>query len=136
MRIVLDTNVLLISIPEKSKYYPIFYALTIGEIDLLINQEIYLEYLEILELRGNQSSVNLFNKFILEGPNIQLIDNHFEWNIISKDPDDNKFSDCAINGNADYLVTNDAHFNVLKTVSFPNVTVIDADAFLKLIIQS
>jgi len=135
MRIVLDTNVLLISIPEKSKYYPIFHALTMGKIDLLINQEIYLEYLEILELRGNPFSINLFNKFILEGPNIHLIDSHYQWNLIPGDPDDNKFSDCAINGNADYLVTNDAHFNVLKSISFPMVNVLNADSFLKQIEQ-
>jgi uncharacterized protein len=133
MRIVLDTNVLLISIPAKSQYYPIFYSLTIGKLDLLINQDIYLEYLEMLEQRGNQFSINLFNKFILEGPNIQLIDSHFQWNLIPGDPDDNKFSDCAINGNADYLVTNDAHFNVLKSISFPRVNVTDADSFLKII---
>ena len=113
MRIVLDTNVLLISIPVKSEYYPIFHALTIGKIDLLINQEIYLEYIEILKLRGNIFSFNLFNKFILEAPNVHLIDIHFQWNLIQADMDDNKFSDCAISGNADYLVTNDSHFNVL-----------------------
>lgn len=133
MRIVLDTNVLLISIPEKSPYYPIFHSLTIGKVGLLINQEIYLEYLEILEQRGNQFSIDLFNKFILEGPNIHLIDSHFQWKLIPGDPDDNKFSDCAINGNADYLVTNDAHFNVLKSISLPRVNVLDANSFLKLI---
>lgn len=131
MRIVLDTNVLLISIPEKSPYHPIFRELSTGKIDLLINQEIYLEYLEILELRANPVSVNLFSKFILEASNIHLIDSHFQWNLIQSDPDDNKFSDCAINGNADYLITNDAHFNILKSLSFPLVNVIDADSFLK-----
>lgn len=135
MKVVLDTNVLLVSIPEKSKYYPIFFALTIGKFDLLITQDIFLEYLEILELHGNKLSLNLFNKFILEAPNIHQTDVHFHWNLIQGDPDDNKFIDCALSGNADYLVTNDSHFNILKSVPFPKINVIDADSFLKLIEQ-
>lgn len=133
MKIVLDTNVLLISIPVRSNYYPIFYALTIGMVDLLITQEIFLEYLEILETRSNKLSLDLFNKFILEAPNVHQIDVHFHWNLIQGDQDDNKFSDCALSGNADYLVTNDSHFNILKSIPFPKVNVIDADSFLKLI---
>jgi predicted nucleic acid-binding protein len=35
------------------------------------------------------------------------------------DQDDEKFADCAIVSNADYLVTNDRHFEVLKTIQFP-----------------
>ena len=133
MRIVLDTNVLLISMPGKSPYYPIFYALTTGKIDVLINQEIYLEYLEIMSLRGSALSLDLLNKFIFKAPNVHLIEIYFNWNLIKDDPDDNKFVDCAIAGNADYLVTNDNHFEMLKTVPFPKVNVISADDFLNLL---
>ena len=34
-----------------------------------------------------------------------------------KDPDDNKYCDCAIAGNAKYLVTEDKHFQILKSIS-------------------
>ena len=37
---------------------------------------------------------------------------------------DNKFVDCAIAARADYLVSHDAHFKVLSTVSFPKLSVI------------
>lgn len=49
------------------------------------------------------------------------------------DPDDNKFTDMAIAGNADYLITNDRHFDLLKGVEFPKVNVISLDDFKKLI---
>ena len=49
------------------------------------------------------------------------------------DKDDNKFADCAIAGNADYLVTNDSHFNVLKTIGFPKITIITIDEFLAIL---
>jgi len=48
-------------------------------------------------------------------------------------PDDNKFTDAYIAANADYLVTNDAHFNEVKNISFPPVNVISADEFLEIV---
>lgn len=58
---------------------------------------------------------------------------YYSWNAIRQDPDDNKFFDISIAGNADYLVTNDAHFDILKQLSFPSVKVIDADQFLQIL---
>lgn len=53
--------------------------------------------------------------------------------LISNDPDDDKFVDCAIASSADYLVTHDNHFNILKTVEFPKVEIIDINSLMKLI---
>ena len=47
--------------------------------------------------------------------------------------DDNKFADLAISGNVDYLVTNDKHFNVLKSLNFPTVQVVDLEEFRKIL---
>jgi predicted nucleic acid-binding protein len=49
--------------------------------------------------------------------------------LIDIDKDDNKFSDCAFAGNVHYLVTNDKHFNVLSSVSFPSINVITLEVF-------
>jgi len=49
------------------------------------------------------------------------------------DKDDNKFVDCAVAGNADYLVSNDKHFNCLKEVEFPKLNVVTIDAFVQLL---
>ena len=48
----------------------------------------------------------------------------FFYHMITADPDDNKFVDCAICGNAELLVTNDAHFDILRTIEFPKVEII------------
>lgn len=55
MRIVLDTNVLLISIPSKSKYRPIFDGLLRGDFELAISNEILDEYIEVIEIKSNAS---------------------------------------------------------------------------------
>ena len=40
-----------------------------------------------------------------------------------------KFVDCAIVASADYLVSEDNHFNVLKDIPFPKVNVITLEQF-------
>lgn len=50
---------------------------------------------------------------------------------IEQDKDDNKFVDCAIVANAQYIVTEDRHFKVLDTIAFPKVDVIGLDTFLE-----
>lgn len=67
---------------------------------------------------------------ILNRKNVLKLDPSFEFNLIKADPDDNKFVDCAIVGNAKYIVTQDHHFNVLKQIDFPKVDVITIQQFL------
>ncbi len=45
------------------------------------------------------------------------------------DPDDNKFVDCAVAGNAHALVTEDRHFQVLKEQEFPRVRTLSIEGF-------
>lgn len=47
--------------------------------------------------------------------------------------DRNKFADCAVACGADYLVTNDRHYNILNDIPFPPITIIKAEGFLELI---
>ena len=56
----------------------------------------------------------------------------FKWDLITVDYDDNKFVDCAISANARYIVTNEHHFNVLKSVVFPKVNIIKLAEYAKL----
>lgn len=53
--------------------------------------------------------------------------------MISQDPDDNKFVDCAIASNSDWIVTNDKHFHILKGIDFPRVNVISVEDFIHLL---
>lgn len=58
-----------------------------------------------------------------------LLQAHF--GLIEADPDDNKFVDCAVAVDAEYIVTNDTHFNILKQIDWPRLTVIDIKEFTK-----
>lgn len=58
---------------------------------------------------------------------------YFEWKLIENDPDDNKYVGAAIAGSADFIVSNDQHFNVLKNIDFPKVNVVSIHEFMGLI---
>jgi len=99
----------------------------------LITTEILLEYEEQLKSRYSSYSINEKLIKIIEKQNTDLVIPDFKWNLISAEPDDNKFVDCAVAANADFIVTNDAHFNILKTVSFPKVNTISLQEFILLL---
>jgi len=129
MKIVLDTNCLLRAVPPKSDYHCILTALQQGRYTLCYSNEVLIEYEELLiRFYGKQLTNYVFN-FFLYSTNALLITPYFQWNLIYADPDDNKFVDCALNAGADYIVTNDKHFNVLKSIPFPPIRVIDIEAF-------
>jgi hypothetical protein len=44
-----------------------------------------------------------------------------------------KYFDCGIAGQADYLVTEDKHFNILATIDFSKLQVINASVFVDLL---
>ena len=71
---------------------------------------------------------------LLSAENVKKQEVYFKWQLIEIDKDDNKFVDCSIAGNADYLITNDKHFDVLKSVEFPLITILNIDEFLDLLI--
>ena len=135
MRIVLDTNVLLISLPKVSRYKPIFESLINHKIELLISNEIILEYLEIIGNKTTEAIALNVTELLITLRNVIRVEPHFRWNLIRNDADDNKFVDCAISGAADFIVTNDSHFNELKEIDFPKVLTLTADEFLELVMN-
>ena len=46
--------------------------------------------------------------------NLRRIEPTFRWRLITADPDDDAFADCAIAAGAEWVITEDAHFNSLK----------------------
>ncbi|WP_051293277.1 putative toxin-antitoxin system toxin component, PIN family [Olivibacter sitiensis] len=113
MRVVLDTNVLLVSIARKSIYRPIFDALLEGRFELVISNEILSEYVEIIGQRANPIVASNIAEMLLSLKNLHKVDVYFEWRLIEGDEDDNKYVDAAVTGGVDCIVSNDAHFKVL-----------------------
>jgi predicted nucleic acid-binding protein len=88
-----------------------------------------MEYEEILmRFYPEQIAAHVLN-FIFYSLNTLMITPYFQWNLISADPEDNKFVDCALNAGADYIITNDRHFDILNSLNFPKIKIIDIDTF-------
>ena len=135
MRIVLDTNVLLTSFSSRSETHWIWTALIEGKYTLCLTHDILLEYEEIIVRHSSVDLANAVTDALLDLPNVLLITRYFSWNLISADPDDNKFTDCAIAAQARFLVSEDRHFAILREIDFPKVEVIGVNTFRREIFQ-
>ena len=129
-RIVLDTNCLLQAISRRSRFYPIWREFVQGRYELCVTTEILDEYEEILSRYTSPVVGQMVVEAILRANNVVRVDAQFRFGLIESDPDDNKFVDCAIVANAEYIVSNDSHFDILKDIPFPCVLVLSAEAFL------
>lgn len=133
MKIVLDTNILLVSISKKSKFRWIFDAFLNEQFTLCVTTDILLEYEEILSNHMGNALASTILQLIENAPNVNLITNFYQWKLIEKDPDDDKFIDCVVSASANYLVTHDKHFRIIETIPFPKITVISAEEFKKIL---
>ncbi len=130
MRVLIDANCLLVSIPKKSKYRLVFDAFLQKKFTFIISNEILSEYTEVISEKINSQIAINIAELLLIASNVQKQEVYYRWNIIEADKDDNKYVDCAIASNADFIVSNDKHFNVLKKLVFPKVKVLSLDEFI------
>ncbi len=133
LRVILDTNVLLVSISSRSNSYWIFEGLKAGRFDLLISNEILSEYEEVIGEKLGLEIVQDVLRALLFLPNVHQIHPSYRWDLITMDPDDNKFVDCAVAGNAHALVTEDRHFQVLRELGFPRIRTLSIKSFQDLL---
>ncbi len=134
MKVVLDTNCLLQIVFPRSSYKEVWDAFLAQEYTICLTSEIMLEYREILERRfGSAQFAEEVMELIDILPNVERVTPAYRFNLITADPDDNKFVDCAITAGATYIVSNDHHFDELKKYDFPKIDVRRLSEFLSII---
>ena len=132
-RIVLDTNCLIAILSRKGRYFSVWQGLHEGKFILCVSNEILHEYEEILSAKTNAVIASNVVQVMLNSPFVEFVDTYFHFHLIEQDKDDNKFVDCAIAANAQYIVSEDSHFKQLKNIPFPTVNVIRLGEFMKII---
>lgn len=134
MTVCLDTNVFLQIFGRRQPYHQILRALLDGRLTLAVSNDILLEYAEVTaRLSGTERWREVEGLLDLLDPlhgNIRRVQPQFRFAVITTDPDDNKFCDCAIAAEADFVVTDDAHFAVLKTAGY-RVQPISPEEFIR-----
>ena len=98
-----------------------------------LTNDILLEYEEKISENFSKETAELFIGALMLLPNVKKTDVYYHLQLIDNDKDDNKFSDCAFSANVHYIVTNDKHFNILKSVRFPVLNIITLEDFKELI---
>lgn len=132
-RLVLDTNSLIQCISRRSRYHDLWVSLLDGRNILCVSTEILEEYAEILERKTSPRFAELALNVITNNPNTLFVTPYYHFKLIAADPDDDKFVDCAVAGNAKYIVTEDSYYDVLQGLDFPKVDIIKLDDIIQII---
>jgi putative PIN family toxin of toxin-antitoxin system len=130
MRVVLDTNVLISAVISTGVPHDIVVAGYEGEFQLIVSEATVTEFRETLqkypdrfgltdeEIRTEVETLQYFAEFV---------DPDEEVNAVEDDPDDDKFLEAAVAGNAQYLVSGDQHLLTLD--SFRDIEIITPRTF-------
>ena len=129
--IVLDTNCLLQVLPSRSPYHKVWTDILEGQISLCVNTDILEEYEEILAQKATPEIAQNVVEAIANLTTTTMQNTYVHFELLPADSDDNKFVDCAIAAEAEYIVTNDKHFNPLKKIPWPKVEIIKLVEFIK-----
>jgi len=96
LKIVLDTNILLVSISPNSRYHWVFQKFLEEKFTLCATTKILHEYEEILGMHMGNTTANYVLQIIENSVNVEYVTNYYRWQLIQSDVDDNKFVGCAI----------------------------------------
>ena len=98
---------------------------------MCITNEIIEEYSEVISRNISPLLSEFVISTIINRKNVIMKSPSYAFVFLTADEDDNKFVDCAIVSNAKYIVTNDHHFDVLRSIPFPKVDVVNLNQFLE-----
>ncbi len=126
MKAVIDTNGLLNAIPKRGSKKWLYHAFMAESFIWVFSNEILTEYDEVICQKFSQDVANYVISSLLASANHQRFEPSYKYQLVAKDPEDNKFVDCAIGANVDYLVTDDRHILSLLQIPdlFPPVPII------------
>ena len=133
IKLVVDTNVLLVSLPSLSPYHWFFQSILKKEFILFVTTEILSEYEEVIASKLSPQTGSSLIRTLLELENVVPTIVYFKYQLIKQDPDDDKFVNCARAANSDFILTHDKHFDILKTVDFPKVKTIKLQELFELL---
>ena len=117
MTVVIDTNVVLTMFKPSHANWRIFQAWAANRMQWAVSTDILLEYEEVMTRMNSATYAALAFQTMhaIESArrNLVRISPAFRFRLITSDVDDDKFADCAIAAEADYVITSDHHFDAL-----------------------
>lgn len=129
LRLVLDTNIFMVSLAPNYKFHWIYQAILQDKCELALSNEILSEYHEQIVQRYGIERTEASLDFLLLLPNVVRQDPSFLWQLVENDKDDNKFVDCYLASQSDHIISNDKHLHQLKGLDFPPISILRYEEF-------
>jgi putative PIN family toxin of toxin-antitoxin system len=129
IKVVLDTNVFVSSFfggnPRK-----IVNLWKTGEVTLCLSRPIIDEYIEVLRRLGLQDERELGELLGLfaRGFHVVFTAKTQELHVVEDDPDDNKFIECAVALNADFIISGDKALTTIQ--NYMSIKIVNPTNFL------
>lgn len=140
MKVVIDTNVLISrALSDKGAPARIIEQWVDGAFELVISEDILAEYERVLgyeriRKHGVVTSAQISSLTFKIREAATFVKPDRALNVVSRDPDDNKFLECALFGGADYIVSGDAH--LLSIGKYEGIQIVAPAAFLIILNQA
>ncbi len=133
--ITVDTNVLISATFWYGASYRIIKEVEEGRIILILSPQIIKEFAEVLDYEEIQEKIihkNLEMKMtVAKIKELAVIVYPSEKvEVVKEDPDDNEIIECAIEGKADCLISQDKH--LLEVKSYRGIAILTPEEFLNL----
>ena len=127
MKIVVDTNVVISGVFFAGLPNRFLKDIVLNEIEIVASKEIIEEYYNISK-ELVESKTGVFNKklFDILVGKMKVIKPQSKINVC-RDPDDNKFIECAIDGGAIYIVSGDKDLLTIK--EYANVLIVSVSDY-------
>ena len=134
MRAVLDTNVLISAVIATGTPHEVVVAGYSGEYQIVVSVATLLEFRETLhkypdrfglsdrEIQEEVETLRYFAEFV--APDVEL-------DVVDADPDDDKFLEAAVAGNAEYVVSGDQH--LLDIDNFHGIEIVSPRTFYEIV---
>jgi putative PIN family toxin of toxin-antitoxin system len=128
-RVVFDTNVLVSATLSRGKPYTVLELAERGDIDSVTSPDIIDELEDVLSrerlpFESEQIDEVVGKIFSMS----ELVTPEMDLEAVEDDPDDDKVLECAVAGNADYIVSGDSH--LLDIEEYRGVEIVSPDEFL------
>ena len=122
MLVVIDTHVLLRLFGRRGQHRELRDALLDGRVSCAVYTDVLLEYEELVVAKAGREAWENIRQLLrllsIRYGTVVEVEPTYRFQVISVDPDDNKFTDCAIVANADFVITEDAHFAPLASTGY------------------
>lgn len=129
IKVVVDTNVVISGIFWRGNPHKILMSWFREKFETLVSEPILEEYERVLKRLDSGLTPEEIQRWV----EIIVIHSTFvkpfiNIDFVRDDPDDNKFIECAVDGNADYIISGDKH--LLNIKKYENIEILSPREFI------